>query len=150
MGNRETTGDVSQQDDHSRLFPVPKPIGTVYEPREEICELPADQAQALNLVEATIQEIQVEEDAERAVRIAKSVLLRPKAALIRNGFRILLERIIILEDLLDEGDEFCVLAEYLRDAGAIKVSIEKLEDELNAILDERGPHPSEVGVDPRS
>lgn len=149
MGNRETTGDVAQQDDHSRLFPVPKPIGTVYEPTVESSELPADQAQALNLVEAKIQEILVEESQEQASRNAKLALLLPKAALIRNCFRILFERIHILEELLDQGDEG-VLEEYLDDAGAIKVSIEKLEDELNAILDERGPHPYAVGVDPRS
>jgi hypothetical protein len=74
------------------------------------------------------------DEAERADRNEKLVLLRPNASKIQLCLRILGEQVRILEDLLD--DENKVLEEYLDGAGEIKIAVDDLQEDMNDLLDE--------------
>jgi len=93
-----------------------------------------DQAASRDKVKETISELLLEDEAERADRNEKLVLLRPYASKIQHCLKILGEQVRILEDLLD--DEHEVLEEYLDGAGEIKIAVDDLQENMNDLLDE--------------
>jgi len=117
--NKPVETPLGQLDDQPRLFPASRPIGTVYDPTLVNHELTSEQA---------------EDEAERADRNEKLVLLRPNASKIQLCLRILGEQVRILEDLLDDENE--VLEEYLDGAGEIKIAVGDLQEDMNDLLDE--------------
>lgn len=125
---------LGQLDDQPRLFPASRPIGTVYDPTLVNHELTSEQAAARDKAEEGFRELLLEDEAERADRNEKLVLLRPYASKIQHCLRILGEQVRILEDLLD--DENQVLEEYLDGAGEIKIAVDDLQEDMNDLLDE--------------
>jgi len=125
---------LGQLDDQPRLFPASRPIGTVYDPTLVNHELTSEQAAARDKAEEGFRELLLEDEAERADRNEKLVLLRPYASKIQHCLRILGEQVRILEDLLD--DENKVLEEYLDGAGEIKIAVDDLQEDMNDLLDE--------------
>ena len=132
--NKPVETPLGQLDDQPRLFPASRPIGTVYDPTLVNHELTSEQAAARDKAEEGFRELLLEDEAERADRNEKLVLLRPYASKIQHCLRILGEQVRILEDLLD--DENQVLEEYLDGAGEIKIAVDDLQEDMNDLLDE--------------
>lgn len=132
--NEPVETPLGQLDDQPRLFPASRPIGTVYDPTLVNHELTSEQADARDKAEKGFRELLLEDEAERADRNEKLVLLRPYASKIQHCLRILGEQVRILEDLLD--DENQVLEEYLDGAGEIKIAVDDLQEDMNDLLDE--------------
>jgi myosin heavy subunit len=132
--NKPVETPLGQLDDQPRLFPGSRPIGTVYDPTLVNHELTSEQAAARDKAEEGFRELLLEDEAERADRNEKLVLLRPYASKIQHCLRILGEQVRILEELLD--DENQVLEEYLDGAGEIKIAVDDLLEDMNDLLDE--------------
>ena len=132
--NKPVETPLGQLDDQPRLFPGSRPIGTVYDPTLVNHELTSEQAAARDKAEEGFRELLLEDEAERADRNEKLVLLRPYASKIQHCLRILGEQVRILEELLD--DENQVLEEYLDGAGEIKIAVDDLQEDMNDLLDE--------------
>ena len=132
--NKPVETPLGQLDDQPRLFPASRPIGTVYDPTLVNHELTSEQAAARDKAEEGFRELLLEDEAERADRNEKLVLLRPYASKIQHCLRILGEQVRILEDLLDDENE--VLEEYLDGAGEIKIAVDDLQENMNDLLDE--------------
>lgn len=132
--NKPVETPLGQLDDQPRLFPASRPIGTVYDPTLVNHELTSEQAAARDNAEEGFRELLLEDEAERADRNEKLVLLRPNASKIQLCLRILGEQVRILEDLLDDENE--VLEEYLDGAGEIKIAVGDLQENMNDLLDE--------------
>ena len=132
--NEPVETPLGQLDDQPRLFPASRPIGTVYDPTLVNHELTSEQADARDKAEEGFRELLLEDEAERADRNEKLVLLRPYASKIQHCLRILGEQARILEDLLDDENE--VLEEYLDGAGEIKIAVDDLQEDMNDLLDE--------------
>jgi hypothetical protein len=132
--NKPVETPLGQLDDQPRLFPASRPIGTVYDPTLVNHELTSEQAAARDKAEEGFRELLLEDEAERADRNEKLVLLRPYASKIQHCLRILGEQVRILEELLD--DENQVLEEYLDGAGEIKIAVDDLQEDMNDLLDE--------------
>jgi len=132
--NEPVETPLGQLDDQPRLFPASRPIGTVYDPTLVNHELTSEQAAARDKAEEGFRELLLEDEAERADRNEKLVMLRPNASKIQLCLRILGEQVRILEDLLDDENE--VLEEYLDGAGEIKIAVDDLQENMNDLLDE--------------